>query len=110
MNMWLNGPGWGSARGERGTGWRKFFKLDAITDPGPSETFVFLDEREDSINDGTFVVDMAGWPNQPSQYRIIDYPKLPTTTVLEVFPLPMGTRKSSDGRIHGRCQSLLAVD
>ena len=74
MNMWLNGPGWGSARGERGTGWRKFFKLDAITDPGPSETFVFLDEREDSINDGTFVVDMAGWPNQPSQYRIIDYP------------------------------------
>ena len=74
MNMWINGPGWGTARGENGTGWRKFFKLDGFTDPGPSNTFVFLDEREDSINDGTFVVDMGGWPNNGSQHRIIDYP------------------------------------
>lgn len=74
MNMWLNGPGWGSARGENGTGWRKFYKLSSITDPSPSGTFVFLDEREDSINDGTFVVDMAGWPNNPGDHRIIDYP------------------------------------
>lgn len=74
MNMWLNGPGWGTARGENGTGWRKFFKIDSITDPGPSSTFVFLDEREDSINDGTFVVAMEGWPNDPSLHRMIDYP------------------------------------
>lgn len=74
MNMWLNGPGWGTARGENGKGWRKFFKLDAITDPGPSNTFVFLDEREDSINDGTFVVAMEGWPDKPSLQKIIDYP------------------------------------
>lgn len=74
MNMWLNGPGWGSARGENGTGWKKFFKIDSINDPGPSQTFVFLDEREDSINDGTFVVDMGGFRNNPGQYRIIDYP------------------------------------
>ncbi|MDA7618720.1 MAG: type II secretion system protein [Verrucomicrobiota bacterium] len=74
MNMWLNGPGWGSARGASGKGWRKFFKIDSITDPSPSSLFVFLDEREDSINDGTFVVDMAGWPNTPSQHRMIDYP------------------------------------
>jgi prepilin-type N-terminal cleavage/methylation domain-containing protein/prepilin-type processing-associated H-X9-DG protein len=74
MNMWLNGPGWGSARGESGTGWKKFFKMSDLTDPGPSSTFVFLDEREDSINDGTFVVDMAGWPDQARRYKIIDYP------------------------------------
>ena len=74
MNMWINGPGWGTARGENGTGWRKFVKLDGFNDPGPSNTFVFLDEREDSINDGTFVVDMGGWPNDGSQHRIIDYP------------------------------------
>ena len=74
MNMWLNGPGWGTARGENGRGWKKFFKIDSINDPGPSETFVFLDEREDSINDGTFVVDMAGFRSAPNQYRIIDYP------------------------------------
>jgi len=42
--------------------------------PGPSNTFVFLDEREDSLNDGTFVVDMAGWPDDPAQHRMVDYP------------------------------------
>ena len=31
-----------------------------MVDPGPSNTIVLLDEREDSINDGYFVVDMAG--------------------------------------------------
>ena len=31
-----------------------------------------LDEREDSINDGYFVVDMAGWPERSQQ--IVDFP------------------------------------
>ena len=31
-----------------------------------------LDEREDSINDGYFVVDMAGWPTRSQQ--IVDFP------------------------------------
>ena len=31
-----------------------------MVDPGPSNTFVLLDEREDSINDGYSMVDMAG--------------------------------------------------
>ena len=43
-----------------------------MVDPGPSNTFVMLDEREDSINDGYFVVDMAGWPNRSQ--RLVDYP------------------------------------
>ena len=43
-----------------------------MVDPGPSNTFVLLDEREDSINDGYFVVDMAGWPGNSS--RLVDYP------------------------------------
>jgi prepilin-type N-terminal cleavage/methylation domain-containing protein len=74
MNMWLNGPGWGVARGDGAKGFRKFTKFSSITSPSPSGTFVFLDEREDSINDGTFVVDMGGWPNDGGQHRIIDYP------------------------------------
>jgi hypothetical protein len=40
-----------------------------MTDPGPSRTGVFLDEREDSINDGYFVIDMGGYPDQPAQWR-----------------------------------------
>ena len=37
-------------------------------------TWVFLDEREDSINDGEMVVGMFGYPDQPSQWKIVDYP------------------------------------
>jgi len=41
-------------------------------DPGPANTFVFLDEREDSINDGMFVVDMLEYPTRTES--IVDYP------------------------------------
>jgi prepilin-type processing-associated H-X9-DG protein len=49
-------------------------KLTDMNNPGPSQTFVLLDEREDSINDGYFVVDMAGYPSTPNQLMIVDYP------------------------------------
>jgi len=45
-----------------------------MIDPGPAQTFVLVDEREDSINDGYFVVDMLGYPDKPASWRIVDYP------------------------------------
>ena len=66
--MWGGGPVWGNS----GSGWRVYHKDTDMVDPGPSNTFVMLDEREDSINDGYFVVDMAGWPNRSE--RLVDYP------------------------------------
>ncbi len=36
-------------------------------------TFVLLDERQDSINDGYFVTEMDGYPN-PRTTKIVDYP------------------------------------
>lgn len=33
-----------------------------------------IDEREDSINDGHFAVDMAGYPNQPQSIMLVNYP------------------------------------
>lgn len=45
-----------------------------MSNPGPSKTFVFLDEREDSINDGMFVVDMGGYPDKPVMHRMVDIP------------------------------------
>lgn len=77
MNNWVGGPGWnnsGNWRPQSSTGWRTYLKSSDMTDPGPSSTFVFLDEREDSINDGYFVVDMAGYANQPNRWKIVDYP------------------------------------
>jgi len=50
-------------------------KFSDMIDPGPSSTWVLIDEREDSINDGYFVVNMAGHePSAPGAYKIVDYP------------------------------------
>ena len=50
-----------------------FRKLSQMLRPGPAMTFVILDERQDSINDGYFVTEMDGYPN-PATTRIVDYP------------------------------------
>ncbi|MCC6232684.1 MAG: hypothetical protein IT580_08565 [Verrucomicrobiales bacterium] len=76
MNNWVGGPGWGAS----GANWKVYLRNTDILDPGPSSTFVFLDEREDSINDGYFVVDMAGYPQgsggtaSSARLKIVDYP------------------------------------
>jgi prepilin-type processing-associated H-X9-DG protein len=52
--------------------YRKFLKIDGFNDP--SMLWVFLDEREESINDGWFAVSMSGYPDQPAQMILRDYP------------------------------------
>lgn len=47
------------------------FKMADLRQPGPSDTWVFIDEREDSINDGWFAVDMV---NQGSHAVLVDVP------------------------------------
>ncbi len=54
--------------------WRVYRKLGDMTRPGPSRTFVLLDEREDSINDAFWCVQMNGYPDQPAQWTLVDYP------------------------------------
>ena len=71
MNAWFDSTdvaGFGPA------GFRIYKKMSDVADPGPSMTWLFLDEREDSINDGEMVVGMWGYPDQPSQWKIVDYP------------------------------------
>ncbi|HVY69827.1 MAG TPA: type II secretion system protein [Verrucomicrobiae bacterium] len=70
MQCWMGGPAWGTPA----TAWRVFLKLSQITAPAPSKAIVLLDEREDSINDGYFVVDMTGYPSSPKSTKIVDYP------------------------------------
>ena len=55
-------------------GYRVYKKFSDFTDPGPTQTWVFMDEREDSINDGEMIVSMNGFPSQPAQWKIVDYP------------------------------------
>lgn len=76
MNSWMGSyhadgtpvPWRGSPNGQ------VFRKLGDIINPGPAKAFVFIDEREDSINDGYFAVDMTGFGGDGNDLRIIDYP------------------------------------
>jgi hypothetical protein len=79
MSNWVGGNGESPDNGYKG-GWGLaspnsigFRKTSAMVRPGPSMTFVLLDERQDSINDGYFVTEMDGYPN-PASRKIIDYP------------------------------------
>jgi hypothetical protein len=63
--------------GERGgpfsAGYTQFKKLSQIQKA--SGTWIFIDEREDSINDGWFAVNMAGYdPEQRTAFTIVDFP------------------------------------
>jgi len=80
MSNWVGGNG-DSASDEYRGGWdasstfQVFRKLSSMTQPGPSTTFVLLDESEYTINDGYFVVEMNGYTGSPnSQEEIVDYP------------------------------------
>ena len=79
MNNWL---GRYKPDGSLGTGpfpedlpYRINVKLSGLTDPPPVRTFVFIDEREDSINDCVFYVSMglrgisALWRDLPAFYH-----------------------------------------
>lgn len=70
MNAWFNST---DVEGF-GVGFRIYKKMSDLNDPGPTMTWVFLDEREDSMNDGEMVVGMSGYPDQPKQWTIVDYP------------------------------------
>jgi prepilin-type N-terminal cleavage/methylation domain-containing protein/prepilin-type processing-associated H-X9-DG protein len=71
MNAWFNST---DVAGFGPPGFRIYKKLSDVTAPGPSMTWLFLDEREDSINDGEMVVGMFGYPDQPASWMIVDYP------------------------------------
>ncbi len=54
-------------------GYRQYLRQTDIA--SPAKTWVTIDEREDSINDGWFAVDMTSYdPARPAGYLIVDYP------------------------------------
>jgi prepilin-type N-terminal cleavage/methylation domain-containing protein/prepilin-type processing-associated H-X9-DG protein len=59
MNGYLGDP----ALGTQTVGYRRFQKTVDLNNPGPSSTWVFIDERADTLNDGFFYVDMGGMFN-----------------------------------------------
>jgi prepilin-type N-terminal cleavage/methylation domain-containing protein/prepilin-type processing-associated H-X9-DG protein len=63
LNCWLNGEAW------PGNTDSPFVKDSQLAKPGPVKVFVFLDEHENTIEDGHFALNQAGtfnWQNMPS--------------------------------------------
>lgn len=74
MSLWIGGFG-GEVPEHGGVGFRIYRNYGDFLDPGPSRTWLFMDQREDSINLGNFESVMHGWPDKPEEYRfIIDFP------------------------------------
>ena len=78
MDSWVGGDGdatplhqiWSSEQP-----WVVYRQLSDLVRPGPANTWVLMDERPDSINDGSLVVQMRGYTGTPnSREEIIDYP------------------------------------
>lgn len=61
MSAWVGGNE-GVQTWFGGKEFRMYVKSSDFTDPGPSNTWVLIDEREDSINDGFFITYMIGYP------------------------------------------------
>jgi prepilin-type N-terminal cleavage/methylation domain-containing protein len=80
MSNWVGGNGDDPGNGYRGywgldANFEVFRKFSDMGQPGPAQTWVLLDERQDSINDGYFVVEMDGWTGSPNgSEEIVDFP------------------------------------
>lgn len=76
MNVFLGG--WGGTDGGWGAPITQnimYFKYSALSTPGPSSVFVFIDQREDSVNMGNFAVSMKGYQqSDPKSYEFWDMP------------------------------------
>jgi prepilin-type N-terminal cleavage/methylation domain-containing protein/prepilin-type processing-associated H-X9-DG protein len=68
INNWVGGPYWVDPS------FQVYTKASDMNRPGPWGTWVFTDERADSINDGCFLVDMSGYPDNPGLDKLVDYP------------------------------------
>ena len=73
MNFWFGGFAGDDGR-LSGGGWKLYFRMSDLIDPGPTRTWLLLDMREDSIDIGNFATDMRGWPDLPAANRFYDLP------------------------------------
>jgi prepilin-type N-terminal cleavage/methylation domain-containing protein len=56
------------------SGFKIILRTSDMTAPAPSGTYVLLDERADSINNGFYALMMDGFPDHQSAQKIVDWP------------------------------------
>jgi prepilin-type processing-associated H-X9-DG protein len=75
MNNWIGNFDRTGVATERTPGFKVFKKVSEMAEPAPSGTFLLLDEREDSINDASFLTYMDGFSTgNTSAYKLSDFP------------------------------------
>ena len=72
MNSWCGGNEGVMTWFTDGT-FRGYLSMNDFVDPGPSKTWVLVDEHPDSMNDGFFCIDMRGYP-APASTALPDVP------------------------------------
>lgn len=74
LNLWNSGgPRWDNS----GWQWRVHMSLDDFTLMTPRDAFTFLCERADGLNDGYYIVDMAGFDPEVGlslRANLVDFP------------------------------------
>jgi prepilin-type N-terminal cleavage/methylation domain-containing protein len=70
MSIWVGGFG-GKVPALLTDRFRVYLKMSDAIEPGPSQTWLLLDQREDSVNWGNYFTAMHGWPDDPASYRFI---------------------------------------
>ncbi len=77
VSLWFGGFG-GKLEMDEGLHsppWRIYLKTSDLLNPGPTQTCVFWDQREDSINYGNFAINMTGYSDRPELTQFsMDYP------------------------------------
>jgi prepilin-type N-terminal cleavage/methylation domain-containing protein len=71
MNNWMGSSIRGPWEGQR---FRIYDRGSQLLNPGPANLWILLDEREDSLNDGYFLVDMLSYPDKPQRDFLYDVP------------------------------------
>jgi len=56
------------------SGLNMYYKLTQMLSPGPSRTFVFLDERVETLSESVFYLSMDGSPQKPGVTTFYDFP------------------------------------
>jgi prepilin-type processing-associated H-X9-DG protein len=70
INLFLGGFDGDPNSGGNGIVYLKMNELNStVLSPGPSKTWVFIDEREDVINWGNYYTDMTGYQSNPNLYE-----------------------------------------
>jgi hypothetical protein len=107
MNCWVGGdstmpPGVMDNKEDPSGKYLVYSKYVNMANPGPAMTFLILDERQDSINDSYFCVEMFSYDRHQMTKSLTSRPAIMARRA--VSPSPTAIQKSTNGKIPVPCR------